>query len=181
MLVERRLRVQNVQKEIFGRWGLSINHRTTCLLIPKFWHLEDWKGMYAAFTYGGSNIIKPLDYKLLHILSGSFNGEQSKYMANFDKVAAFGTIQRSDDDFQRTWMVNKANVAHPCGHKLCIVHQTIECPDATSGRETCFENAKALRIQGSAIPWYCTKHNPTCILHMSVLTIVEAFNVAFWV
>ena len=152
---------RSVHDELLGRWGVTSEHKGTCVLCPEDWRFSDPLELMNLFN----NQNCPS-----HDLPRAWYSHSDHATTLARAAAWFSSWPHTGSELDNflgggPWILMHGS--HLCHHDHCIVHITYERGDTNEDRKFCRKRAKFLRQEGRDIPEHCTRHDPPCLMQVS--------------
>jgi len=150
-------------ERLLASWGVSSQHKGTCILCPEAWRRSDPLDLMALFSK--ENYPSPTTTRAFY--------SHLAYGTTLARAAAwFNTWPRTGvelDNFIGCGPYKPMDASHLCHHDHCIIHLTYEPTNINQDRKDCRRRAQFLRQQKRDVPEHCTQHDPPCMLQVRSL------------
>lgn len=140
---------------LLASWGLTLQHKGTCLLVPEAWRFSNPLHLMALFSIDS---VPPPDSPRAWYSYADHATSLARAKVFFEKV------QRKGEDldiFLGYPDLPAMDASHLCHQEYCVIHLVYELAHINQDRNNCLKRAKFLRSQNMPIPEGCTAHNPS--------------------
>jgi hypothetical protein len=162
---------ENHQRLLLSRWGVAVEHDTTCVQVPSIWENVDPRALMASANPEGG-----LGPGINPRLQFSYRG----YATVFTRASLWFSrtqwppAEAELEEFAPSSIQARSNsrtASHICHHGFCINPHHVVFEDLTLNlsRNSCVTAAATLRRYSAPIPPYCSTHEPPCLLQVSLL------------
>lgn len=145
-------------------WARKTGYKAPCLLLPDEWKAANPLDLLALFD--GRNF-PPFDARRASYSYADHSTAMARAAAWYSEWPRTGIEL---DNFLNCGPYGRMDASHLCHQKHCINsdHIIYELAIVNQDRNFCCEYAKFLRQEGRAVPEHCDKHEPPCLMHVSI-------------
>ena len=154
---------------LLARWGRTVNHVGTCLLIPEDWRSADPLDLMALFSSENIPIAgSPRasfsygDHQTSLVRAKAWYTQWPRTGLDLDNLLGCGPYKPMD-------------ASHLCHHEHCVIHIVYEPADINESRKACLRRARFLRSEKRPVPAECDLHDPPCMMQVRFFVAVPLF------
>ncbi|KAI4150984.1 MAG: hypothetical protein LQ341_001000 [Variospora aurantia] len=158
--------------ELLARWGLTVQHRGTCLLVPE--HLKHSAPLDLMALFDPENFPHAGAPRAWYLY-----GDHGTTLARAKVWHSWPRTGVELDNFTGRGPYKPMDASHLCHHEHCLIHVVLEPANINQNRKECVRQARFLRAERRTVPEECALHDPPCLMQHAALTSIERYHIQF--
>lgn len=152
--------------ELLARWGLTVQHRGTCLLVPE--HLKHSAPLDLMALFDPENFPHAGAPRAWYLY-----GDHGTTLARAKVWHSWPRTGVELDNFTGRGPYKPMDASHLCHHEHCLIHVVLEPANINQNRKECVRQARFLRAERRTVPEECALHDPPCLMQVSLPAVLH--------